>query len=185
MKPQLPLLFLSLAFVGTLAAQTPAAPPARGTERPEPEDVAKLKGGPALPFKANANWAQLPAGYNFGECTGVDVDKQGNVWVLNRGHWPLMQFDRNGKMLKAISVDTLNISDTHGIRVAPDGNLWCVDRDGQVLFKVSTEGRILMILGQRRTVAGNNDAKDGFNRPTNTAFRANGNIYISDGYTNG
>ncbi len=60
-----------------------------------------------------------------------------------------------------------------------------MDRDGQVLFKVSTEGRILMILGQRRTVAGNNDAKDGFNRPTNTAFRANGNMYISDGYTNG
>ncbi len=90
-----------------LGAQTPAAaPPARGTERPEPEDVAKLKGGPALPFKANASWAQLPNGYNFGECTGVDVDKQGNVWVLNRGHWPLMQFDRNGKMLKAISVDT-------------------------------------------------------------------------------
>ncbi|MSU66180.1 MAG: 6-bladed beta-propeller [Opitutus sp.] len=186
MKSRLLSIALGLSFTfPLLPAQTPATPPARATERPEPEEVAKLKSGPALPYKVDPTWAKLPVGYNFGECSGVDVDKQGNVWVFNRGHWPLIQLDRSGKMLKAFSTDALHFVSTHGIRVAPDGNLWCADVDGHVLFKISPEGKILMILGNRQGVAGNNDAKDAFNRPTNTAFRANGNMYISDGYNNG
>ena len=180
-----------LLLAPALHAQTQSAPPAamampaRATERPDPEVVAKLKSGPALPFHADANWPQLPPGYNFAECTGVDLDKNGNVWVFNRGHWPLMQFDRSGKFLRAFTTDTLRFVSTHGVRVAPDGNLWCIDVDGHTVFKVSPEGRILMVLGQRQGLPGTNDAEDGFNRPTNTAFRANGNIYISDGYNNG
>ena len=175
----------------SLHAQTQSAPPAamalpaRATERPDPAVVAKLKGGPPLPFKVDLAWPQLPPGYNFAECTGVDVDKQGNVWVFNRGHWPLMQFDRAGKLLRAFTTDTLRFVSTHGVRIAPDGNLWCVDVDGHTVFKLSPEGRILMVLGGRQGIPGNNDAEDGFNRPTNTAFRANGDVYISDGYNNG
>ncbi len=183
---KIPTLIVCTAFLiaGSALAQTPAAPPARGTERPDPEVVAKLKSGPALPYKVDPTWAKLPAGYNFGECSGVDVDRQGNVWVFNRGHWPLIQLDRSGKMTKAISTDTIRFASTHGLRVAPDGNLWCVDVEGHVLFKLSPEGRVLMVLGNRQTVAGNNEARDGFNRPTNVAFRANGNMYVADGYLN-
>jgi len=185
--------FVAAAWLAALSlrAQTQSAPvaamalPPRATERPDPEAVAKLKSGPPLLFKVDANWPQLPPGYNFAECTGVDVDAKGNVWVFNRGHWPLMQFDRAGKLLRAFSTDTFRFVSTHGIRVAPDGNLWCVDVDCHLVFKISPEGRILMVLGNRQGVAGTNDAEDAFNRPTNTAFRANGNIYISDGYNNG
>ena len=159
--------------------------PPRATERPDPGVVAKLKSGPALSYKVDANWPQLPPGYNFAECTGVDLDAKGNVWVFNRGHWPLLQFDRSGKMLRAYSTDMFRFVSPHGLRVAPDGNLWAVDVDGHLVFKLSPEGRILLVIGQRQGLAGTNDAEDGFNRPTNTAFRANGNIYISDGYNNG
>ena len=31
----------------------------------------------------------------------VAVDKQDNIWVANRGAWPVMEFDRNGKLLQA------------------------------------------------------------------------------------
>jgi len=72
----------------------------------------------------------------------------------------------------------------HGVRVGPDGNLWCVDVDGHIIFKVSPQGRILMVLGNRQGNPGNDDAEDAFNRPTNIAFRANGNFYVSDGYVN-
>jgi sugar lactone lactonase YvrE len=186
-----PFLFVALA---SLHAQTPASAPGttptppvlgRATERASAERVAALKSGPALPYKVDANWPQLPKGFNFGEATGVDLDQQGNVWVLNRGHWPVMQFDRSGKLLQSWTTDTLRLTSSHGLRVGPDGNIWTVDVDGHILIKLTPEGRILMILGQRQTVAGNNDAEDAFNRPTNLAFRANGNLYISDGYVNG
>ena len=95
-----------------------------------------------------------------------------------------MQFDRAGKMLQSWTEETFHVKSSHGMRVGPDGNIWCVDVDGHVVFKLSPEGRVLMVLGNRQTVQGNNDAEDAFNRPTNVAFRANGNFYVSDGYVN-
>jgi len=176
---------LSLAVcLPTMWGQTAAPAPGRATERPTPEQVAALKSGPPLPYTVDANWPQLPKGYNFGECSGVDVDKKGNVWVFNRGHWPVIQFDRRGTLLQAWSQDSFPVKSAHGLRVGPDGNLWLVDVDGHVVFKMSPEGRILMVLGSRQTVAGNNDAQDAFNRPTNVAFSVSGNFYVSDGYVN-
>jgi peptidylamidoglycolate lyase len=174
------------AQLSPVPAPTPPAPIlGRPTERPEPEQVASLKSGPALPYKVDPNWPQLPVGVNFGECTGVDVDKQGNVWVFNRGSWPLIEFDRSGKMIRHWPIDTLRVLSSHGVRVGPDGNLWCVDVQGHVVFKVNPEtGHILMVVGNRQGSPGNNDAKDAFNQPTNIAFRANGNFYVSDGYVN-
>jgi len=161
------------------------APPAgRGTDHPSAEQVAKLKSGPPLPYKLVPNWAQLPKGYNFGECSGVDIDKAGNVWVFNRGHWPVMQFDRSGKMLQAWTDETFHVRSAHGIRVGPDGNLWAVDVDGHVVFKMSPAGRVLMVLGNRQGTPGNDAAEDAFNRPTNVGFLANGHVLISDGYVN-
>ncbi|MGD1029580.1 MAG: peptidyl-alpha-hydroxyglycine alpha-amidating lyase family protein [Opitutaceae bacterium] len=165
----------------------PAAPPILGrlTERPDPDQVAKLKSGPELPYKVDPSWPHLPAGMNFGECSGVDLDKKGNVWVFNRGSWPLIEFDRSGKMIRSFTSQTFRVLSSHGVRVGPDGSLWCVDVQGHVIFKVDPEtGRILMVLGNRQGVAGNNDAQDAFNQPTNLCFRPNGNFYVSDGYVN-
>jgi DNA-binding beta-propeller fold protein YncE len=191
MKILLRCLLISLAGLFPLSARSASAaapsapPPGRGTERASPERLAQLKTGPELPYRVDPNWPQLPKGYNFGEATGVDVDKKGNVWVLNRGHWPVMQFDRSGKLLQAWTADTLHLVSSHGLRIGPDGSVWIVDVDGHIVLKLNTEGRIQMILGQRQGVPGNNDAQDAFNRPTGVQFRANGNIYISDGYVNG
>jgi DNA-binding beta-propeller fold protein YncE len=163
----------------------PSHPPAgRPTDHPSAAQVARLKQGPPLPYTLAANWAQLPKGYNFGEASGVDVDKQGNVWVFNRGHWPVMEFDRSGRMLQAWTEDTFRVKSSHGLRVGPDGNIWCVDVDGHVVFKMSTDGRVLMVLGNRQGTPGNDDAEDAFYRPTNLAFRSNGDFYVSDGYVN-
>ena len=181
------LLHLGLTPLSAQLMVPGAAPPswpARLTDRPDPELFAKLPAAPALPYQVDASWPQLPARYNFGECSGVDLDQQGNVWVFNRGHWPVMQFTRAGKFLQAWTVDTFRVMSAHGLRVGPDGNLWCVDVAGHSIFKVSPAGRILLILS-RQGYPGTNDSPDGFNQPTNVAFRANGNLYISDGYNNG
>ena len=131
--------------------QAAAPAPGHATERPTTEQLAKLKSGPALPYAVDANWPQMPKGYNFGECSGVDVDKQGNVWVFNRGHWPVMEFDRNGKLLQAWSRGYLpreiGSRPARRARTAISG---CVDVEGHVVFKMSPEGRILMVLGNRQ-----------------------------------
>ena len=56
----------------------------------------------------------MPAGWNFGETTGVDVDK-------------------NGKVLQ--SWTDVPIKAFHGIRVGPDGNVWGVGVKGRAVVK--------------------------------------------------
>ncbi|HZT30849.1 MAG TPA: peptidyl-alpha-hydroxyglycine alpha-amidating lyase family protein [Bryobacteraceae bacterium] len=158
----------ALAVVVALAASCPLA--------------AELKSGPSLPYQVVKDWAQLPAGWNFGECSGVAVDRQDNVWVFNRGPHPVIEFDRNGNMLQSWGEGTVKSS--HGIRVDAEGNVWGVDVKGHVILKYSPSGRVLMILGNRQGYPGNNDSKDAFAEPTNIAFAPNGDFFISDGYVN-
>lgn len=143
---------------------------------------APLKSGPALPHKLVRDWAQLPKGWNFGECSGVDVDKDGNVWIFNRGKHPVMQFDKSGKLLQAW--DEVPVTSSHGIRVGPDGNIWAVDVAGHRVFTFTPQGRIVQVIGRAGQQAGGMDSKDGFNRPTGIAFAANGDYFVSDGYVN-
>lgn len=173
-----------LALPCLLSAQAPPRPVGGPTERTPAEAVAKLKSGPALPYKVAPSWPALPKGMNFGEVSGVDVDRGGNVWVFNRGHWPVMQFDRSGKLLQSWTKEAFPVKSSHGLRIGPDGNIWAVDVEAHAIFKMSPDGRILMVLGQQGGKAGNDTAEDGFNRPTNVAFRSNGNVYVSDGYVN-
>src|SRR5262245_1795910 len=142
----------------------------------------QLKTGGPLPHQVVKDWAKLPKGWNFGECSGVAVDKQDNVWVFNRGSHPVIQFDRNGNFLQAWP--DIVVKSSHGIKVDPEGNIWGIDVKGHVVIKYNTDGRVLMILGNRQGTAGNNDDKYSFNEPTGIAFGRNGDLYISDGYIN-
>jgi len=191
-------LTLALPFAWTVSlpaarGQQAAAPPQPGPGN-VPAQLArelaqKYQSGPQLPHRLVANWPNLPKGYNFGECSGVDVDKQDNIWVANRGAWPVMEFDRNGNLLQAWNTDTVRLfpgvgKGSHGIRVDPDGNIWVVDVDGHIILKFNREGRLLMTLGSRQGDPNNNDSQVGFYRPTNLWFLPNRHFYVSDGYGN-
>lgn len=144
---------------------------------------AQLKTGPALPQGLVENWPQLPKGWNFGEVSGVDVDRHDNVWVFHRGQHPVMQFDKHGKLLQAWN--DVPVKSSHGIRLDPDGNVWLVDVLGHQIMKMSQDGRVQMVIANAgQAAAANNDVKYGFNRPTSLAFHPNGDIYVSDGYLN-
>src|ERR1035441_2344815 len=142
----------------------------------------EIKSGPPLPHKVVPNWAQLPKGWNLGETSGVDVDKDDNVWVFNRGAHPVIQFDRNGKFLQAWN--EVPVKSPHGIRVGPDGNIWAVDVSGHTLLELTPQGRVLQVIGGVGGNPGNQESKDAFNRPTGIAFAANGDYFVSDGYVN-
>ena len=144
--------------------------------------LAQLKPGPPLPHKPVKDWPQLPAGWNLGECSGVAVDKDDNVWVFNRGPHPVIQFDKKGKMLRAWT--DVPVTSSHGIRADSEGNIWTLDVKGHMLFKFTPTGRMMMVIGNAGKRPGTNDTKDAFNEPTGVAFATNGDFYISDGYVN-
>jgi DNA-binding beta-propeller fold protein YncE len=138
--------------------------------------------GPALNYHSVEGWAKLPAGWNLGECSGVTVDQDDNVWVFNRGPHPVIQFDKSGRMLRAWT--EVPVKSSHGIRVDSEGNLWLIDVAGHKLLKMSPEGRVLMVIGGVGDAPGDQNSKDAFNRPTNIAFAKNGAFFVSDGYVN-
>jgi DNA-binding beta-propeller fold protein YncE len=158
-------LLLSLSAAVWLAAQTHPAPSA-----------------PPLPYKPVENWAKLPQGLNLGECSGVAVDKADNVWVFNRGSHPVIEFDRNGKMLQAWN--DVQVKSSHGIRIDSDGNIWLVDVAGHKVLKMSPSGHVLMVLGGVGGATGEANAKYAFNRPTNVNFAQDGSFFVTDGYGN-
>jgi DNA-binding beta-propeller fold protein YncE len=141
--------------------------------------LAQLKSGPPLPHKVVKDWAHLPAGMNFGECAGVTVDSQDNVWVFHRGPKPVVQLDKKGNVLQGWG-DGL-IKSAHGIEVDSEGNVWTVDVEGHTVLKFNRAGRVQMVIGRG---AGTDETKDAFNRPTGIVFAPNGDFFISDGYVN-
>jgi DNA-binding beta-propeller fold protein YncE len=140
-----------------------------------------IKSGPPLPHRLVKNWAKLPPGWNFGECSSVSIDKDDNVWLYNRGKHPVIEFDSDGNVLQAWGEDIM--AGPHGIKVDAEGHIWTVDRTGQVVFKLTPLGRVIMTIGRVGYPLGN-DSKDGFHDPTAIAFAPNGDMYISDGYVN-
>ena len=83
--------------------------------------------GPPLPYKVDAGWPELPAGWNFGETADVAVDKRGHVFVFHRGPHPIIEFDPHGKVVRSWG-DGLFVS-AHGLRIDPEGNIWAVDNE--------------------------------------------------------
>jgi hypothetical protein len=155
--------------------------------------------------------AGAPAGpWNLIQAPGVAVDSRGHVLVLHRGAHPILEFESGGKFVRSWGdgmfsegkVVTVPASDrapgasgysavygpagcdscgAHAIRVDPEGNIWAVDAPGHVIYKMNPQGKVIMQLG-RKGVPGMSPSN--FNLPTDVAFAANGDIYVSDGYGN-
>ena len=134
---------------------------------------------PDLGYRLDADWPTLPPGTHFAEVSAVDVDGQGNVYVFHRGEEPIMVFSPEGKLLRSFGKGLFDAP--HGLRIDPEGNLWAADTGSHIVVKLSPEGRLLLLLGRRGQPAVTNER---FDRPTDVAFAANGDVYVSDGYGN-
>jgi DNA-binding beta-propeller fold protein YncE len=141
--------------------------------------LALAQGFPQLPYAADPEWPRLPAGWTFEETPGVAVDAREHVFVFHRGAHSIMEFDKDGKLLRSWGDGTF--VRPHGLKFDPEGNLWAVDDQGHIVVKMDAQGRVRLVLG-RKNLKGETD--DSFNRPTDIAFAPNGDFYVSDGYGN-
>ena len=92
---------------------------------------------------------------------------------------PIIELDRDGKVVGTMGDGLFGAA--HGLKVDREGNLWVTDRGAHTVLKLSSAGRVLMVMG-RKGRAG--EGEDEFDGPTDIAFAANGDFYISDGYGN-
>ena len=151
---------------------------------------------PTIPHSSVPNFFKLPPDLYFGEGIGIATNSKGHVFVYHRsGDTRLFEFDPNGAFVKEWGVGVYGIEFAHQVRVDPQDNVWVVDEGTNMVIKFNPEGRVLMVLGRRpEAVAGATptntpegpvvNKKYQFGRPTDVAWDAQGNIFISDGYVN-
>jgi DNA-binding beta-propeller fold protein YncE len=192
MKRLLPIGVVLLSAV-SLLAQAPA--PSGGLSPAQLNARAKAQGVPEIAFESAPDFLKLPTGLYLGEGIGVARNSKGHVFVYTRSGESsrLFEFDQNGRFAREIGRGNYGFAMAHAVRVDAQDNIWTVDEGTNTVLKFNPDGRIDMVLGRRREMV------DGliptatpvppaepyrFNRPTDVAWDAAGNIFVSDGYNN-
>ncbi|MFP6767492.1 MAG: peptidyl-alpha-hydroxyglycine alpha-amidating lyase family protein [Planctomycetaceae bacterium] len=122
---------------------------------------------------------KIPASVTLGAASGVDVDSKGRVYLFHRGKQPILCFDSQGRFLRSWGDDL--IGKAHGLRIDRQDNIWVTDIGHHLVLKYSPAGKLLLALGQTDKPG---TGSGQFNQPTDVAFAANGDLYVSDGYGN-
>ena len=148
-------------------------------------------GAGARVYEQVEEWEKLPEGWVLGQ-TAIVTDSQDRVYLFNRSDHPLIVLDRDGKFLNSWGEGDL--PDAHGMFIDADDNLYMPVKNSHVVLKYSPDGNLLMTMGDwdKPSDTGwtgnvNDPAKQAagpFNRPSDIALDASGDLYISDGYGN-
>ena len=113
-------------------------------------------------------WAKIPMGVTFrGDATSIAVDSEDNVYVFNRGNYPIAVFDKDGDFIRGFGHG--DFVRPHGIEIDLDDNIYLVDDDGHFIQKRNNDGEILFTLGEKGKPC-KWQSGGMFNRPTDIAI---------------
>jgi hypothetical protein len=156
---------------------------------------AKAENVPEIAYDSVPNFIKLPPNLYLGEGIGVATNSKGHVFVYTRsGETRLFEFDQNGNFVHEMGQGLYGFTFAHAVRVDAQDNIWCVDEGSNMVIKFNPAGRVTLVLGRRPEAIGELSAMSGqgtysgankpysFNRPTDVAWDAAGNIFVSDGY---
>ncbi len=163
-------------------------------------------------FQVDPFWPQpLPHNWILGQVSGVAVDAQDHVWIIQRPHTltpdekgaaldpprskccvpapPVIEFDAEGRVIQAWGGPGPGyewFTNEHGIYIDPKGFVWMGgngEQDGQIL-KFTRDGKFVLQIGHEGPSKGSNDPTQ-LGRPADIAVDAAANeVYVADGYGN-
>ncbi len=180
-----------LLFAGTFALLA-SLEPGLSQQRATIEDTTKVQ---ELGYKGVPNFFKPPKGEYFGETQGIATNSKGHVFVYFRDpQTRVWEFDAKGNFVKEIGKGYYGFLYAHSLRVDSHDNIWTVDEGANLVTKFDPTGtKVLMVIGFRPpvsdgiTTAGAPTTPDEnytLCRPTDVAWDAQDNIFISDGYCN-
>lgn len=173
MMKRLALLGAFLAIVPLVAQDTRPAPP-------------------SIPFRVVEDFFQVPQTIWLAEAVGVALNAKGNIFLLNRGNHPLLEFTPDGRFVRSIGEGSPIFHAAHSVRFDAQDNMWVVDSGNDIIVKVTPKGRIEQALGRRREpwvwdthgIERAIPAPPSFYQPTDTVVGPDGSTYVTDGYGN-
>jgi hypothetical protein len=159
------------------------------------QSKAKAENVPEIAYDSVPNVLKFQPNIYLGEGIGVATNSKGHVFVYTRsGDTRLFEFDQNGTYVREIGQGLYGFLFAHAVRVDKDDNIWAVDEGSNMVIKFNPQGRVTMVIGRRPEAVeelSNFTGQGGysgankpysFNRPTDVAWDAAGNIFVSDGY---
>jgi DNA-binding beta-propeller fold protein YncE len=152
------------------------------SQRPSDPALLVPHSAPALNYVPVANPFSLPEGVTVGPAASVTFDSRGHLFVLTRGMQPIMEFDENGKYIRAFGQGLF--TRTHGIRVDKAGNIWVTDVGAHIVMKLNPQGQVVQTLGTRGQAGDWNESTQSrrFTEPTDIVFAPNDDFFIVQGH---
>ena len=114
------------------------------------------------PYETQRNWGELPEGAKWAAVTAVEPSPDGRfIYVVHRcidnscdgrSEAPILKYDYDGNLLDSFGAGLFVFP--HGATVDYEGNLWVTDArsndtTGHQVFKFSSDGEVLLTLGQQ------------------------------------
>jgi sugar lactone lactonase YvrE len=147
------------------------------------------------PYERIHPWGELPTGpFDPGgydgraSFIGLGEGPDGNLYALTRclqnsctgrSEPPLMKFAPDGRLLATWGEGLFDFP--HGFSIDRQGNVWATDQRNHLVYKFSSEGELLMTLGERDQPG---DPPTRLDEPTAVAVAPNGDIFITEGHSN-